>query len=128
MKKFCYLLVAITLISPAFATSWIEIGPKEYIMPDKVEGNVIGNWIKLLNDGTFKKYKNQDPWYYLIYVSNDCENRKIKYGATYIYDKSGQLLDGGEYHESWKMPVPQSREDNWQKISCEALQDIRQNP
>lgn len=124
MKKIFIMLLLLGICLPVIAASWIDIGCKQYMMIEKVEGKSVYYWVKALNDGTFEKEKNQIPAYKMFYTNSDCLNDKYKPLALYVYSSKGNVLSSFEddnNYISYKTPVPQSKGAFWHKLACYAV-------
>ena len=125
MKKNIYLvLFVIVSIVPVFAADWKEIYPKNYIDVSSItwHKDTVSFWIKSLNPGTWKPFKNKKIWYSKDYIAVDCKEKKFAIKSSLFYDLQGGVIDSYDVNYDsildWNRIVPDTNGDILYQAFC----------
>ena len=108
MKKILLLFIMLFFISPAFASNWVQIGPKSYIDVDSIDINIKGvysAWFKDLNPGNWVLQNNKKVWYQLSLINFKCNEKLISSKSYAVYDLEGKILNSDFWDNYFWQPV-----------------------
>ena len=84
--------------------------------------DTVSFWIKSLNPGTWKPFKNKKIWYSKDYIAVDCKEKKFAIKSSLFYDLQGGVIDSYDVNYDsildWNRIVPDTNGDILYQAFC----------